>query len=595
MKSRNRKLFHTVIAIIGLAFVSSGSSAFAQQAQSQVMNTTTSDTQEAPKLSSGELDSLVAPIALYPDPLLAQTLAASTYPLEIIQLQQWMDRNKNLQGKALADAVAKQSWDPSVQGLVEFPDVVQRMAGNVQWTTDLGNAFLAQQSDVMDAVQRMRAKAQGTGNLKTSSQSVVKTETVSSGKQVIQIEQANPDVVYVPSYDPTVVYGPAPVEYPYYPYTYPGYVPGTALAWGAGIALGAAAWGAWGGHWGNCDWNGGNVNINNNNNFNRNYNKNVNRNVTGQGKATGSTIRNTGEMLLMATEIPPINLADAVRVAPVVPVVRAALVVPDDPVELVVRAALVVPEDPAELAVRAALVVPEDPVELAVRVALVVPEDPGSWRCRWRWWCRKTRRCWWRWSSRGAVVLENPAVPVELIVPVEAVLVQDHRPALLAVALRTKSVIAAHHPDQVPLLAVEEDLAAAVAETTREPAAAEAVIAWAAADTVAVVAEAAVTEPAAVAEDVAVVAEDAAVAAEDAEDKGTVDEEKTNEIKNRYYDFAENFPGRFCDPYFLFVKIASARCAIGRNGCACDIAARPKTIRHTETGCRRPCSGRDEF
>ena len=129
---------------------------------------------------------------LYPDPLLAQTLAASTYPLEIIQLQQWMDRNKNLQGKALADAVAKQPWDPSVQGLVEFPDVVQRMAGNVQWTTDLGNAFLAQQSDVMDAVQRMRAKAQGTGNLKTSAQSVVKTETVSSGKQVIEIRASEP-------------------------------------------------------------------------------------------------------------------------------------------------------------------------------------------------------------------------------------------------------------------------------------------------------------------------------------------------------------------------------------------------------------------
>ena len=121
------------------------------------------------------------------------------------------------------------------------------MAGNVQWTTDLGNAFLAQQSDVMDAVQRMRAKAQGTGNLKTSAQQVVKTETVPSGKQVIEIQQANPDVVYVPSYDPTVVYGPAPAEYPYYPYTYPGYVPGTALMWGAGIALGAAAWGAWGG------------------------------------------------------------------------------------------------------------------------------------------------------------------------------------------------------------------------------------------------------------------------------------------------------------------------------------------------------------
>jgi hypothetical protein len=284
MKSRSRKLFHSVIAIIGLASLLSGSTAaLAQQAQSQEMTTT----QQTPKLASGELDSLVAPIALYSDSLLAQTLAASTYPLEIIQLQQWLERNKNLQGKALAEAVAKQPWDPSVQGLVEFPDVVQRMAGNVQWTTDLGNAFLAQQADVMDAVQRMRAKAQGTGNLKTSAQQTVQTETVPSGKQVISIEQANPEVVYVPSYDPTVVYGPAPVEYPYYPYTYPGYVPGTALMWGAGIALGAAAWGAWGGHWGDCDWNGGDVNINNNNNFNRNYNKNVNRNVNrgqaGQG------------------------------------------------------------------------------------------------------------------------------------------------------------------------------------------------------------------------------------------------------------------------------------------------------------------------
>ena len=142
MKSRSRKLFHAVIAIIGLAsLLLSSTAALAQQAQSQEMTTT----QQTPKLASGELDSLVAPIALYSDPLLAQTLAASTYPLEIIQLQQWMERNKNLKGKELADAVAKQPWDPSVQGLVEFPDVVQRMAGNVQWTTDLGNAFLAQQ------------------------------------------------------------------------------------------------------------------------------------------------------------------------------------------------------------------------------------------------------------------------------------------------------------------------------------------------------------------------------------------------------------------------------------------------------------------
>src|SRR5438128_7308966 len=216
MKSRSRKLFHGVIVIIGLAFLSSATSALAQQAQSQEMTTTTND-QETAKLPPQELDSLVAPIALYPDPLLAQTLAASTYPLEVIQLQQWTDRNKNLQGKALADAVAKQQWDPSIQALVEFPDVVQRMAGNIQWTTDLGNAFLAQQSDVMDAVQSMRAKAQGTGTLKTSAQQKVETETVSSGKQVITIQQPNPDVVYVPSYDPAVVYGPPPPAYPYYP------------------------------------------------------------------------------------------------------------------------------------------------------------------------------------------------------------------------------------------------------------------------------------------------------------------------------------------------------------------------------------------
>jgi hypothetical protein len=134
--------FRNVIAIVCVTLLATGSStALAQtpEAQSQVMTTT----EEAPKLPNDELDSLVAPIALYSDPLLAQTLAASTYPLEIIQLQQWMDRNKNLQGKALADAVAKQPWDPSIQALVATPDVVQRMAGNIQWTTDLGNAFLA--------------------------------------------------------------------------------------------------------------------------------------------------------------------------------------------------------------------------------------------------------------------------------------------------------------------------------------------------------------------------------------------------------------------------------------------------------------------
>jgi len=264
---------------MGLGLLSSVSSAFAQQAQSQVMTTTTTE-QQSPKIPNEQLDSLVAPIALYPDPLLAQVLAASTYPLEIIQLQQWMDRNKNLKDKALADAVAKQPWDPSVQALTATPDVVQRLAGNIQWTTDLGNAFLAQQSDVMDAVQRMRGKAESKGTLKTSAQQTVETKTVEGGKQVVVIEPAQPDVVYVPSYDPEVVYGAPPPAYPYYPYTYPGYYPGMGLAWGAaGFALGAWA----GGAWGDCDWGHGDVNINNNNNFNRNANRNVNRGQAGQG------------------------------------------------------------------------------------------------------------------------------------------------------------------------------------------------------------------------------------------------------------------------------------------------------------------------
>ena len=341
------------------------------------MNTTTSDT-ETPKLSSGELDSLVAPIALYPDQLLAQTLAASTYPLEIIQLQQWMDRNKNLQGKALADAVAKQSWDPSVQGLVEFPDVVQRMAGNIQWTTDLGNAFLAQQSDVMDAVQRMRAKAQGTGNLKTSAQSGSENRNSLQRQTGDRDPASKPGRCLCPSYDPTVVYGPLR-RYPYYPYTYPGYVPGTALAWGAGIALGAAAWGAWGGHWGNCDWNGGNVNINNNNNFNRNYNKNVNRGQAGQGNNWQHNPQHRGNAPYGDRNTAN-KLAGAVRGRR-----RRCAVVP------------------VELVVQVALVVPDVPVELAVRAALVVPEGRWSWRCGRCWWGRKTRwswRCRWRWRCR---------------------------------------------------------------------------------------------------------------------------------------------------------------------------------------------------
>ena len=236
--------------------------------------------QAAPKIPNDQLDSLVAPIALYPDPLLAQMLAASTYPLEIIQLQQWLLQHKDLKDKALVDAVQKEDWDPSVQAMAPLPDAVKQLAENIKWTTDLGNAFLAQQGDVMDAVQRMRAKAQGAGTLKSSEQQKVETKVVEN-KTVVVIEQANPQVVYVPSYNPVVVYGP-PV-YPYPPIVYPpppppgAYVATAAISFGVGMAIGAAMHGGWGY---NCGWGGGGnntININNSNNFVNNSNRtNVN-------------------------------------------------------------------------------------------------------------------------------------------------------------------------------------------------------------------------------------------------------------------------------------------------------------------------------
>jgi len=228
--------------------------------------------EQAAKIPPDQLDSLVAPIALYPDPMLAQVLAASTYPLEIIQLQQWLAKNPGLKDKALVDAVEKQPWDPSVQAMAALPDVVKRLADDIQWTTDLGNAFLAQQNDVMNAVQRMRQKAQGTGNLKSTEQQKVETKVVEN-QSVIVIEQANPQVVYVPSYNPTVVYGPPVYPYPPIYYPPPGYyAAGMAISFGVGLAMGAA----WGGGWGwGCGWGGNNdITINNNNNFNRNSNIN---------------------------------------------------------------------------------------------------------------------------------------------------------------------------------------------------------------------------------------------------------------------------------------------------------------------------------
>ena len=242
--------------------------AMQQKPQANAASQASPTTQDS-KLPNDQLDSLVAPIALYPDPLLAQTLVACTYPLEIVQLQQWLEKNKKLKDKALTQAVEKQNWDPSIQAMAPFPDLVKQLAQNIKWTDELGNAFLAQQNDVMEAVQRMRAKAVEKGALKSSEQQTVETKVVEN-KTVVVVQPAKTEVVYVPSYDPVAVWG-APY-YPYPPVAYPYYpVGGMMLSFGVGVAMGAA----WGGGWGwNAGWGGNNdININRNNTFVNNYNR----------------------------------------------------------------------------------------------------------------------------------------------------------------------------------------------------------------------------------------------------------------------------------------------------------------------------------
>ena len=213
-KSRSRVSSRSLTALICAALLIPGEGVLLAQ------GTPAAAPKEA-TLTADQLDSLVAPIALYTDELLGQVLVASTYPLEVIQLQQWLAKNKSLTGKALADAAGKQPWDPSIQGLAILPDAVKRLADDISWTTDLGNAFLAQQSDVMDAVQRMRKKAQGTGALKTTEQQKVETKVIEQ-KTVVVVQQTNPEIVYVPAYNPVVVYGPPVYAYPpiYYPPVY---------------------------------------------------------------------------------------------------------------------------------------------------------------------------------------------------------------------------------------------------------------------------------------------------------------------------------------------------------------------------------------
>lgn len=212
-----------------------------------------------------EIDALVAPIALYPDSLLAQVLMASTYPLEIVHAARWVKANPKVKGDAAVKAVQNEPWDTSVKSLVAFPQILEPMNDKIDWTQKLGDAFLAQQKDVFDAVQRLRARAQQSGNLKSNEQQnvIVEQAPAGSGQTIVKIEPANPQVIYVPAYDPAVVYGgwgyPAypPYYWPPYPAYYPGYYPGAGLAFGVGLIAAGAIFADC-----NSCWGGDDININ---------------------------------------------------------------------------------------------------------------------------------------------------------------------------------------------------------------------------------------------------------------------------------------------------------------------------------------------
>lgn len=232
--------------------------------------TTPAADNRTPPFKQEELEAILAPIALFPDALLAQIFMASTYPLEIVEAARWSEAHPDVKGDAVAGAVQDQSWDPSVKSLCAFPDVLKMMNEKIDWTQKLGDAFLAQQKEVMQSVQVLRNKAKETGNLKSSKEVTVKEEPAPAGApapQTIIIESPDPEVIYVPSYNPTVVYGvwayPAYPPYYYYP---PYYAPGAAFwSFTAGVIVGGAIWG-------NCHWGGNDVyvDIDRQNNFNRN-------------------------------------------------------------------------------------------------------------------------------------------------------------------------------------------------------------------------------------------------------------------------------------------------------------------------------------
>jgi hypothetical protein len=226
---------------------------------------------DIPAFTQEELAQILAPIALYPDPLLSQVLMASTYPLEIVQADRWVKSHRDLKDEKTAKALEAESWDPSVKSLVNFPDVLSMLSEQLEWTQQLGDAFIGQQQEVMDTIQTLRAKAKAAGNLESTKEQ--KVDVVQEGSSdVIVIQQADPDVIYVPAANPTVVYGSWPYPaYPPYSYYPPGYAWGAAaVSFGAGVACGAA----WGYAWGHCNWGWGHgdIDIDTNRNINRNTN-----------------------------------------------------------------------------------------------------------------------------------------------------------------------------------------------------------------------------------------------------------------------------------------------------------------------------------
>jgi hypothetical protein len=263
---------HRIIAVCGTLLVAACAAAVPAFASPQAA---ASAPAAKPPISQEELDALVAPIALYPDSLMTQILMASTYPLEVVEASRFAMANKDLKGDKLTAELEKQDWDASVKSLVNFPTVLDMMNQKLDQTVKLGDAFIADQKRVLDSVQKLRAKAQAQGNLKSNEQQTVTVEQApagSSSTQVIVIEPAKPNVIYVPTYNPTVVYGtwPAPAYPPYY-YTPPGYVAAGVIGFGVGFACGAA----WGYAWGNCNWNNNDINIDVNQNAN--FNKNIDR------------------------------------------------------------------------------------------------------------------------------------------------------------------------------------------------------------------------------------------------------------------------------------------------------------------------------